>query len=159
MNKIFNYIEEVFVVLAMSIMSIITFSNVVSRNLLSSSIAFTEEITINLFVLLTFVGASIGVRKSAHLGFNLLYDISSVLMKKILIIFVGLITLSVFLIITYFGYDMAQFQQSIGTETPALGWPQSYFSYGLCVGALFCAVRTVQSTYYEFINLRQKGGE
>src|SRR5699024_8820762 len=106
MSRIVAHIEEVIVVLVFVIMSTIAFGNVLTRNLFSLSLSFTEEITINLFVILTFIGTSIGVRENAHLGFTLLLEKLAGIPKQILIIIVGLVTLSVFIIITYYGFSI-----------------------------------------------------
>jgi len=146
MSRIVAHIEEVIVVLVFVIMSTIAFGNVLTRNLFSLSLSFTEEITINLFVILTFIGTSIGVRENAHLGFTLLLEKLAGIPKQILIIIVGLVTLSVFIIITYYGFSMVQFQKEMESTTPALNWPQWLFSLGIPVGAFLCSIRTIEAT-------------
>ena len=71
MEKVISRLEEWIVVIVLSIMSTIAFVNIVSRGLLGHSFSFAEEVTVNLFVALTFVGTAIGVRQYAHLGFTL----------------------------------------------------------------------------------------
>ena len=73
--KILDKVEEIILVLALLAMTIIAFANIISRNFGQVSLSFTEELTINLFVLLTFVGTAMGVRNYSHLGFTLLYDL------------------------------------------------------------------------------------
>ena len=69
--KIFDALEDWFMVLSLGIMLILNFANVVSRYLLSSTLSFTEEITTNLFVWSCFIGASAAAKRGAHLGFDL----------------------------------------------------------------------------------------
>lgn len=159
MNKWLGRLEEVIVVFTLVTMSIIAFVNVVTRNFFDVSLAFTEEITVNLFVFLTFVGAAIGVRKHAHLGFSLLVDKASPMFRRGLIGFIGLISVSFFLIIVYYGIDMMQFQISINATTPALGWPRWMFSIALPIGATLCAIRTIEATVKQWKSLSQKGGD
>src|SRR5699024_732615 len=94
----------------------------------------------------TFIGTSIGVRENAHLGFTLLLEKLAGIPKQILIIIVGLVTLSVFIIITYYGFSMVQFQKEMESTTPALNWPQWLFSLGIPVGAFLCSIRTIEAT-------------
>lgn len=153
MSKILSRIEEIAVAIALAVMSIIAFINVISRNFAGISLSFTEEITVNLFVFLTFMGASIGVRKNAHLGFTLLYDIALHSLKRIIVILVGLITTSIFITFTYFGLNSALFQMEITTKTPALGFPQWIFTLGIPIGTLFCTYRTIEATIIELRDL------
>ena len=52
---------EVIGVLGLFIMLVIAFGNVVSRYLLPTSWAFTEELTCGLFILVSLLGAALGV--------------------------------------------------------------------------------------------------
>lgn len=142
--KVLNHLEEIILFITFLIMTIIAFANVVTRNVANASLSFTEEITINLFVLLTFVGTAVGVRRYAHLGFTLLFDKMNLLFKRILIVFSTLMGLFLFGILFWYGIQMVTFQMDIGQKTPALGWPQWVMSSALPVGAFLCVVRTVQ---------------
>jgi len=150
MEKAISRLEEWIVIIVFSTMSIIAFLNVIFREVGSFSLSFTEEITINLFVLLTFVGTAIGVREHAHLGFTLVYDYANGLFKKLIILFVGLITALLFLVLVYFGIKMVLFQIDTGQKTPSLGWSQWIFTLAMPVGALLCLNRTLQATFKEY---------
>ncbi|MBM7703564.1 TRAP transporter small permease [Metabacillus iocasae] len=156
MSKVLSFIENSLLIFSASAMCIIAFANVLSRYFLNHSFAFTEEITINLFVLLTFVGAAVGVRNRSHLGFSLLYDKANLSLKKGLTIFVGMIVIAVFLIFTYYGVKMVQFQMMTNQTTPSLGWKQWIFSMGFPLGCLLCIIRAVESTVNEYKNLQME---
>ncbi|AXI00523.1 TRAP transporter small permease [Sporosarcina sp. PTS2304] len=156
MGKVFNRLEEWIVILTISIMSTIAFANVLSRGFAKYSISFTEEITVNLFVMLTFVGTAIGVRQYAHLGFTLIYDKGNRLLKNMITILVGLMMVLLFFILFYFGIKMVQYQLDMGQKTPSLGWPQWWFSMSMPIGAFFCLIRSIQVTIAEF---RQQNGK
>lgn len=125
-------------------MTIIAFSNIVSRNIASISLSFTEEITINLFVLLTFVGTAVGVRRFGHLGFTLIFDHMNPLFRKVFIVFSSSMSLILFGVLLWYGLQMVSFQMDIGQKTPSLGWPQWILSSALPIGAFLCVVRTIQ---------------
>lgn len=154
MSKILSMVEHSLLILSASVMSIIAFANVISRYFMNHSLSFTEEITINLFVMLTFVGTAVGVKTGSHLGFSLLFDQASLPVKKILAIFVGSIVIVVFAIFTYYGVKMVQFQMLLNTTTPSLGWQQWIFSLGFPIGSFLCLVRSIESTIKEFKNLQ-----
>ncbi|WP_209121031.1 TRAP transporter small permease [Alkalihalobacillus sp. BA299] len=150
MSRILTFVEYTLVVFALGTMSIITFANVLSRYFLSSSISFTEEITVNLFVLLTFVGASIGVKRGAHLGFSLIFDNAQGVLKAFLTVLVALLTVLFFSAVAYFGFDMMMSQIERNRMTPALGWPQWIFTSMMPLGSLLCIIRIIEATILSF---------
>ncbi len=161
MSNFLSKIEHTVLVFSLAVMSIITFANIISRFFLSSSFAFTEEVTVNLFVLITFLGAAVGIKRKSHLAFSLLYDTSSRNLRLALAIFAGAMTILIFAITTYYGVDMMLFQAQLKQTTPALGWPQWIFSMGLPLGSLFCVYRSLEATIKEVKELRKedKGSE
>jgi C4-dicarboxylate transporter, DctQ subunit len=154
MSKWLSMVENSLLILSASIMSIIAFGNVLSRYFLDNSLAFTEEITINLFVLLTFVGAAVGVKNHSHLGFTLLFDKSNLKVKKILALATGLIIIAVFIIFAFYGMKMVQYQMQTGQTTPSLGWKQWVFTLGFPLGSILCIIRAAESTIKEIKNLQ-----
>ncbi|MBO0603192.1 TRAP transporter small permease [Sporosarcina sp. E16_3] len=157
MDKVISRLEEWIVAIVLAVMSIIAFVNILSRGLANYSLSFTEEITVNLFVLLTFVGTAIGVRQSAHLGFTLIYDRVNHSLKRVMTLFVGLMMVLLFGTLLYFGIQMVSFQIEMGQRTPSLGWPQWWFSLAMPVGALLCLYRTLQVTVKEYREHNVKG--
>lgn len=153
--KILNYFEELILFLALAVMTVISFANILSRNFANMSLSFTEELTINLFVLLTFVGTAVGVRRYAHLGFTLIFDKVGKRLKKSIIVFSTLAGLVLFGILLWNGINMVLFQMDIGQKTPALGMPQWILSSSLAIGAFLCVIRTIQVGIYEIRTVGQ----
>ena len=159
MNQVLSKIEEGIVIIVLSIMSCVAFINIISREIANYSWSFTEEITINLFVFLTFVGTAIGVRENAHLGFTLIFDRANGAFRKAITILVGVLMGGLFVILAYFGLQMVLFQMDMGQKTPSLGWPQWVFSMAMPLGSILCLIRTIQATIIEFKGAPEKGGE
>lgn len=157
--KYLDYFEEFILSITFIVITAVTFANIVSRNIMDLSLSFTEEITINLLVLITFVGTSLGVRRYAHLGFTLLYDKGNKVVKKIVIFISGITSGILFAILLYFGFEMVKFQMQMGQTTPALGLPQWILSSALPLGALLCLIRTVQATISELKTVDQSDTE
>jgi C4-dicarboxylate transporter DctQ subunit len=156
MSKALSYVEYTLLALSLAIMATITFANVLSRFFFGMSISFTEEVTINLFVLLTFVGASIGIYKGAHLGFNLLYDKAGRINKIVNSLFVGAVITFFFFIVAYHGFDIMTSQIDRGQTTPALGWPQWIFTSAMPIGACLCIIRAIEATVKSILDLRNE---
>ncbi|MEQ6050798.1 TRAP transporter small permease [Lysinibacillus capsici] len=155
--KFLDYFEEIILSVTFAAITFITFVNIVSRNLVNLSLSFTEEITVNLLVLLTFVGTALGVRRYAHLGFTLLFDKGNKLTKKAIVIISSVASGVLFAVLLYYGIDMVLFQMQINQTTPALGMPQWILSSALPLGALLCLIRTVQAMVEEYKAVSNEG--
>lgn len=154
--KIFDSLEDWFMVLSLGFMLILNFANVVSRYLLSTSLSFTEEITTNLFVWSCFIGAAAAAKRGAHLGFDLLLMYMPKKVSRIVTALVTLVTLSMFALLFILSFDMIETQIKLNQQTPALGWPEWTVSLAITVGAFFCFMRFAQAGWNSW---KQGGAE
>jgi C4-dicarboxylate transporter DctQ subunit len=152
--KVFDSLEDWFLVITLGLMLILNFANVVSRYCLSTSIAFTEELTTNLFVWSSFIGAAGAAKRGAHLGFDLLVNFLPAPVRRVVSALVTLLTLTMFALLFYYGIEMIQTQIMLKQETPALGWPEWIVSLALPVSSVFCFVRFAQAGWIAW----KKGG-
>ena len=67
-------LEDWLTVIVMALLALITFANVVTRYFTSISFAFTEELSVFLLVVLTFVGAASAFRHGHHLSITFLVE-------------------------------------------------------------------------------------
>src|SRR5690625_4269102 len=111
-NKVITRVENGVIVAAFITMTVVYFTNVLSRYLLHGSLSFTTEIVINLAVLLTMVGASAGVRLGTHPDFDLLPATAKGGLRTGLITLIAVCTLAFFLLFLWLGLDMALDQRS-----------------------------------------------
>lgn len=146
MRRILSNIEEYISVVGLIIMTSIAFMNVLSRKLLSLSWSFTEEITTNIFILISLLGVAIAFKRGAHLGLTLLYDKVSPKTKKALTVFIMLVGVFFSILLLVFGVQMVISEINSGQTTPALGWPEWVFGSFVPIGALFILIRVVESS-------------
>ncbi len=75
--------EENAIALMLGLMTIITFANVIARYVFSSNLLWALETTVFIFAWLVLFGASYGVKKTTHIGVDVLINMMSPAAKKI----------------------------------------------------------------------------
>lgn len=76
-------IEETFIAIALGLMTLITFINVVARYVFNDNVLWALEVTVVLFAWLVLVGAAYGVKKTFHIGVDVVINILPAPLKKI----------------------------------------------------------------------------
>ena len=137
MKAILSRIEEVLCVIALVIMIVLTFANVIARYVFSASFSFSEEITTYLFVLLSLLGSAVAARRKAHLGFTALIDIVPENVRRIFHAISFLLATLFSSALFVFGMKMVYSQMSRGQVTAGMQWPEWIFGAFVPLGAFF----------------------
>src|SRR4249920_1032125 len=77
---------EVLIAIALAVMVVLVFGNVVLRYAFNSGITVSEEVSRWLFVWLTFLGAIVALKEHGHLGSDMLVSRLPVMGKKICLV-------------------------------------------------------------------------
>jgi TRAP-type C4-dicarboxylate transport system permease small subunit len=140
-------LDEIIGAVLLAVMALITFINVVNRYFFSASLAFSEEITVSLFVWITLIGIAIAFRRGTNLQMTNLYDRFPPKLKRISILISGIIGLSVFLFLMYNSCrEIYKNMTFYHTTSEALGIPTWIYSLGTPVFSLFILKEIVAST-------------
>lgn len=129
-NKISEYLEKtlnVIMAIALAIMVVLVFGNVVLRYLFNSGITWSEEMSRYLFVWLTFLGAISAFKNNEHLGVDMVIKRLPIKMKKVTLVISDLIILFVLILILDGSWKMTLL--NIDSKAPATGMPLA-FVYG-----------------------------
>ena len=110
-------------VVVLLVMTFLTFINVCSRYILHSSIAASEEITTNLFVILSLVGAALALQSRNHIGLNIFVDMLKPKAQLVFRIFEGVAGMFFMGFLSYYGFERLMQQISTGMISPGLGVP------------------------------------
>lgn len=89
MTRIFDgycKLLDMLIALALAIMVVLVFGNVVLRYAFNSGITVSEEVSRWLFVWVTFLGAAVAVKERGHLGTDFLVARLPVLGKKVCLV-------------------------------------------------------------------------
>lgn len=144
LRKIIDNIEEIIVIIALTVMTVLTFSNVVTRYVFNFSMNFAEEISTYSFVLLSLFGASIAAKRGAHLGFTLLADHVPPIVARIFEFIASLAGIIFAGVIFYFGIRMAMTQYSRGQLSLGVQIPEWIYGSFVPLGAFFLLIRFIQ---------------
>jgi TRAP-type C4-dicarboxylate transport system permease small subunit len=130
--------------LAMALLTLITFSNVMVRYFTNESFAWTEEISIWLMVVVTMVAAGAAVIRDRHIRIEIIYLRGSPRRRKNLAVISSLATIAAFLLM--FGLGMRLFWDDYQYEvtSPGIGVPQWWYTIWLPLLSLAIAARAMQ---------------
>lgn len=145
-NKLYN-IEEFLSAIVLLIMLVITFSNVIGRKFLNSSISFSEEITTSLFVLLTTLGTAIAIKRDTHLGLSFFTEKFSFKAQKASVVFGNSLGLLFSIILFFTGINMAYSEYILKQISITLQWPEWIYGSFVPFGAIFMIIRFAQALH------------
>lgn len=151
--------EEYLCAFLIALMATLAFANVIVRYLTDQSLAFTEELIINLFVLATLLGASMAFKRGAHLGVTF---IDTVLPPKALRWVAGLAAfcgVALFAILFYYGVDMVIQEYESQMVTYSMALPMWWFGLSVPVGSVLVIIRVIQAAVVELRALNARIGE
>jgi TRAP-type transport system small permease protein len=144
-------IEESLAGIAIGILGIITFANVVVRYLTNFSFAFTEEFSVFLMVFMALIGGSSVMAKQGHLNIMYVVDKLPPKARRGTRIVATILTALTFLLLAVFGTRMAWDEYRFEVTSPGLGLPTWIYTvwlpllslaiFGRAVGVLIRAWR------------------
>lgn len=144
-RKLCDNFEELLGSIVLSIMAVVTVANVFTRYVITYPLAFTEEITVSLFVWLVMLGASIGFRRNAHLAMTFFYDLLPISLKKACFCVGTGLSIVFFLLLAWLGSVHVWEEIELGVTTDALAIPASVYSIAIPVFSVLIIARIVQA--------------
>lgn len=138
--KIIEQIEKVVSCVSVAVMAVLVFANVIARYAFNSPLAFSDEISSYLFILMSFMGTAIAARRKAHLGLSIVTDRLSPNGRKYMGVVMYAISAFFCLLIVIFGIQMVMSQYQLGQETATMQWPEWIYGLFVPVGAAFAMI-------------------
>jgi TRAP-type C4-dicarboxylate transport system permease small subunit len=137
-------VEDWIGAVAMLLLALITFLNVVVRYLTNQSFAWSEEISVSLMVVLTLVACSAAVLRDRHIRIEILFDAGSAGRRRRLALFSALATVVAFLMLASLGTRLAWDDYRYEVTSPGIGVPQWWYTVWLPVLSAVAAFRGMQ---------------
>jgi len=144
LRTVWNNIEEGALCLLLFFMVTITFVTVVTRYVFDLPLSYIDQLVPNMFVWVTFLGASAAVKRHAHLGLSLLYDMAPGGARAVLDGIILLACGAFFLGTAVYGAKIVSLQME-NRLTTSLGYPSWFVGLAVPVGSILFVVRAVEA--------------
>ena len=136
--------EKIITSVILVFVTCLTFTNVCVRKLTDGQFAWSEELTINLFILLIMMGCGLSARDGSLISLSLVFDRLGVMGKKIFVSIITVVNCVFCVILCKTGIDKAMTQMKNGKKTPSLLLPEWIFTIFLPIGAVFLILHTIE---------------
>lgn len=139
--RVIQRIEETLLSWSILIMAGLTIANVFSRTLFGESLAFTEELSQFLIVVVTFIGLSYAASRGRHIRMTAIYDQLSPRWRKILMTFSSGFTGFLMLLLAVYSFRYIQTVRFLESVSPVLQVPLYLVYLIVPLGLLLAAVQ------------------
>ena len=141
-----HHFEEILGSLFLVVMVTIAFLNVVTRYLFKYSMAFTEEITLYLFVWVVLLGTSIAFREGANMAVTVIYNRFPPNGRRVLYLLGALLSVAFFIVFGALGALEVMEEIEMGVTTEAVELPVWIFTISMPIAAFFTLIRIFMKT-------------
>lgn len=140
-RKIYYNIEEIITCTLFVVMCLAVTIGIVAR-LLHIQVIWTNDVARYSFMWITFMGASVGIKRKKHIVVDVLVNIFPPKAKRICNIVANIVAIGLFGMLAYYGFTLASnlWYTKMATMPVSMGWV--YLS--LPVSAVFMILRTVE---------------
>ena len=143
-RTVWDNVEEGALCLLLFFMVTITFVTVVTRYVFDLPLSYIDQLVPNMFVWVTFLGASAAVKRRAHLGLSLLYDMVPRGARAVLDALILLGCGTFFLGTAVYGAKIVSMQMENRLMT-SLGYPSWFVGLAVPVGSVLFVIRAVEA--------------
>ena len=138
-----NRLEELTLTVTLLGLAVVAFVQVCTRYTLGISFDWFEEGGRYLGVFVTFLGASIGVRRGSHFSMDLLLNAMKPPLDKVLRVFVALFSASIFLMVAWYGFQLVLRNHRFEVNSAAIGAPMWLVYLPIPVFSILIALRFI----------------
>ena len=149
--KIEGFIQSAILVFV----TLITFANVCVRYLSDGQFAWSEELTVNLFVLLTMMGCALCIREGSLITLSLVFDLIKLKGKKVLVAISTAMNIVFWSILVKTGFEKVMTQMANGKRTPSLLLPEWIFTIFLPIGAILLILHNIEY-FMDFMSKKEE---
>lgn len=150
--------EKIICAIIFFAMTLLGFANVLVRYASNYSLAASEELLTNGFLLLTIFGAAIAARTGDHLAVTLIYELLPRPIRRLMLIIASALSILLLAASAWFTVELLSNQVSSQVRSYALQIPAWYYSVGLPFAFALVIVRYTQRALDEWRELDRENG-
>lgn len=146
-KKIMNvlaWIESALQVIIGVLITVIAFANVCVRYLSNGQLAYTEELTVNIFVLMIMCGCALCARDGGLISLSLVFDSVGKKGKKIMAWIFSLFSIAFYCVLGWTGWEKTAQLWSQHKITASLLIPEAYFMAAIPIGCVLLILHTIE---------------
>ena len=141
---VLGWLESAIQVIIGAVITIVAFANVCVRYLSNGQLAYTEELVVNIFVLMIMCGCALCARDGSLISLSLVFDSVGKKGKKILGIIFSVICIAFYCVLGYTGFEKAMNLYAKGKLTASLLIPEGLFMMAIPLGCLLLILHTIE---------------
>lgn len=142
--------EELLGSLLLFAMVSIAFANVITRYCIKMSFAWTEEITVNLFVWVVMLGTSFAFRNDSHLGVTMLHDALPKWARRFCYGLFLVACIGFFGTLFYLGVTEVRDEIDLDVTTESLAIPVWWYTIATPAFSLLTIIRILQRALHDW---------
>ena len=124
--------------------TIITFLAVVGRKTAWYKFTWSEEIVINVFIIMIMCGCALAAREGGLISLSLIYDMVPLKAKKVIATISNAVNVAFYVIVIKTGFDKVASQMATNKRTSILLWPEWIFMIFLPLGSILLLLHTLE---------------
>ena len=143
-RRIWENLEEGALCLLLAAMTLITFVTVVTRYVFDFPLSYIDQLVPNLFVWVTFLGASAAVKRHAHLGLSMIYDAFPAGVRAVLDVAILVGTSALFAVTAWYGAKVVALEAE-NRLMSSLGYPSWLIGLAVPAGSGLFVIRAFEA--------------
>ena len=146
-KKIMNglgFVESALQVIIGVVITIVAFANVMARYVFHSKIAYTEELVVNIFVLMIMCGCALCARDGGLISLSLVFDSVGKRGKKVMSVIFTIVNVAFYCVLGWTGLEKALSLFAKGKLTASLLIPEGLFMLAIPIGCVLLVLHTVE---------------
>ena len=146
-KKIMNalgYVESAMQVIIGIVITVVAFANVLARYVFHSKLAYTEELVVNIFVLMIMCGCALCARDGGLISLSLVFDSVGKKGKKIMSVIFTEVNIAFYCVLGWTGLEKALNLFAKGKLTASLLIPEGLFMLAIPIGCVLLVLHTIE---------------
>ena len=146
-KKIMNalgFVESAVQVIIGIVITVVAFANVMARYVFHSKIAYTEELVVNIFVLMIMFGCALCARTGGLISLSLVFDSVGKKGKKIMAVIFTVLNVAFYCVLGWTGWEKSLNLFAKGKLTASLLIPEGLFMLAIPIGCVLLILHSVE---------------